>query len=77
MFAVDLKELFTKEIYDEFLLFMVERNYFWLGKEENYCQVMYIQEFLIFKYGENISPEIMENCMNKYPQILGLVSENI
>lgn len=73
----ELKELFTEEEYNEFLLFMIDRNHFWLGKEKNYCQVMYVQEFLVFKYGENIPPEIMEKCMNKYPQILGLVPENI
>lgn len=79
MFESELKQLFTRKEYNSFLEFMISHDYLWLGKEKNYCLVMYIQEFLYsaFKGLDNRLAEIIETCVEKYPQVLGLCRENI
>jgi hypothetical protein len=79
MLKEELRKLFTEDEFNQFLLFIIENKYFWLGKESDYCLVMFIQEFIgsSIKGQEKRLEEIIQICGTNYPQILGLVQENI
>ncbi len=69
----ELKLLFTPEEYDKFLGFLLEHNYFW---QDNFCYVEFVQEFMMELEDDDRKDEIIYQCIQKYPQILGIVSES-
>jgi hypothetical protein len=77
MFESQLVELFNDEELNKFKLFMLDSNYLWFGKENSYCLAMYIQEFISLMEDNERKKEIFQNCIEKFPQILGLEKENI
>ena len=67
-----LKNLLNCEEFLEFEEFLNSRNYSWI---KTFCPVEYIQEFIsTMNADRNI--EIMNICIELYPQIIGFFKEN-
>lgn len=77
MFEIQIKNLFTKSEYNDFLEFMRVHDYFWLGVDNSYCLAMFIQEFISTLEDNARKSKILEICTSNYPEIVGLRKENV
>ena len=77
MFEFELDKLFNEKEIEEFYSLLYSKHIVDFLSKEKYWYSEYIQEFISIMEDNERKQEILEICVNQFPQIIGYSKENI